>query len=303
LQLFLGASFWLHNAARFGTEDEAASSLFGVARSVFTGVEERVGLIARADRKVLFVDEAHNLPYRVQKSLLRVMEDSIVSRIGETRESRPDVRFILASNESPPLFGLAHDLVARLRVIEISALKQRAADIPSIFRHVVRDAFRRIGREDISVDSIFSIDHYELLSLDGFCSDNTRGLMRIANCIAEEITAGAAPREAVRLVFEKRFSKNPVLCREYQPARSAVPVNPAPLACSTIATTDPQSLLDELNLNQETVHLIRLAYAICNGQVVIMAQYLKDHDHVHISRNRLAEILDIMKLPRIKRTR
>jgi hypothetical protein len=127
--------------------------------------------------------------------------------------------------------------------------------------------------------------------------------MCIANCIAEEIAAGSVPKDAVRLVFERRFAKNPVLSREYQPSRSAVPSNPAPLACSAIEPADPQLLLDELNLNQETVHLIRLAYTVCNGQVILMAQYLKDRDHVHISRNRLAEILDIMKLPRIKRTR
>jgi hypothetical protein len=90
--------------------------------------------------------------------------------------------------------------------------------------------------------------------------------------------------------FETRFAESAAKTSRWIPS-----------SASTIEPADPQSLLDELNLNQETVQLIRPAYAICNGQVVLMAQYLKDHDHVHISRNRLAEILDIMKLPRIKR--
>ncbi len=293
----------VHNAARFGTEDEAAASLFGVAKGVFTGVEERAGLIALSDRKVLFIDEAHNLPYRVQKSLLRVMEDSIVSRIGETKESRKDVRFVLASNEPAPVFGLAHDLVARLRTIEISSLKERAADIPAVFRHVAQEAFRRIGRQDLRVDSLFGADHYESLCLDGFVSDNTRGLIRIANRIAEEIAAGAPPEEAVRRVFEKRFAKSPVLSREYRREETAEPSRYPPSAYIPPEPDDPQSLLDEVKLSQETVHLIRRAYKACNGQVVVMAQYLKDRHCIHISRNRLAEILDILKLPRIKRSR
>jgi transcriptional regulator with AAA-type ATPase domain len=62
----------IHNSAAFATEEEAASTLFGVRPGVFTGVAEREGFIRKADGKALFLDEIHNLPDRLQKTGLTI---------------------------------------------------------------------------------------------------------------------------------------------------------------------------------------------------------------------------------------
>ena len=108
-----------HNAAKFGSDDEAAANLFGVAPRVFTNVDARPGLFEKSDKKVLFLDDINNLPKRHQKSLLRVIEEGLVSRIGDTRQRKIEVRCLFAANEPPPRYGLEHDLLARLRVLEI----------------------------------------------------------------------------------------------------------------------------------------------------------------------------------------
>ncbi len=51
-----------HNAARFSSAEEAASTLFGVGPKVFSDVDPRPGLIEQASGGALFIDEVHNLP-------------------------------------------------------------------------------------------------------------------------------------------------------------------------------------------------------------------------------------------------
>ena len=88
LAIMMGAgrkplSLTAHNAARFTSEEEAASTLFGIGSKVFSNVDPRPGVVEQAHGGALFLDEIHNLPERVQRSLLRVIEDGLLSRIGQ----------------------------------------------------------------------------------------------------------------------------------------------------------------------------------------------------------------------------
>ena len=202
-----------HNAARFASEDEATTTLFGVGSRVFTNVESRPGLIETATDGVLFLDEIHNLPSRVQRSLLRVMEDGITSRIGETAEHAVSVRFVFASNAPAPEYGLAPDLLARLRVVSIPTLEERVADIPRIFKVLLSRALERCGLEPRTVVPLLGGDHFEAICLDGFVADNVRGLIDLADRIVTRIDTGVAPQEAVLTIFADRFSDGPVAKR------------------------------------------------------------------------------------------
>ncbi len=194
----------VHNAARYSTEDEAAATLFGVAPKVFTNVEAREGLIDQAHNGILFLDEIHNLPERVQRSLLRVMEDRMSAKIGQTSPHEVDVRFILASNAPEPTYSLSIDLLARLRVVNIPPLNDRIADIPSIFDHLLRSTLKQYDMEELSIMDILDGDHYEALCLDGFEMDNVRGLVDLTDKIVTAIKAGAKPDLAVAQVFAER---------------------------------------------------------------------------------------------------
>ncbi len=202
-----------HNAARFSSEEEATSTLFGVGARVFSNVDPRPGLIERCDGGVLFLDEIHNLPERVQRSLLRVIEDGQLSRIGETRIRPVDIRFVLASNASGACFSLAEDLFARLRVVRIPTLKERVADVPSVFDYLLAERLEEHGLDRSDVMSLFAGEHYEVLCLDGFEKDNVRGLIDVADRLTTRIVGGAEPSEAVSSVFFERFKKSPIVGR------------------------------------------------------------------------------------------
>lgn len=214
----------VHNSANFASETEAKTALFGLKKGVFTGVDARKGLLEQADQGVLFLDEAHNLPHSVQRSLLRVTEESEMTRIGDERSRPVRVRLVLSSNVPGPSFGLAHDLLSRLRIIRILPLAERVADIPTIFNYVLHQS---LSRHEITADPVMSslgADHYETLCLDGFAHDNVRGLIDLADRISTKIKSGVAPAQAVAAVFSQRFADGP-LAKRYQIEDKAIATN------------------------------------------------------------------------------
>jgi len=82
------------------SKDLALSELYGHEKGAFTGaVTAKTGHFEAANGGTLFFDEIANLPYEVQVSLLRVVQERTIKRIGGTKEIPVDVRIIVASNE------------------------------------------------------------------------------------------------------------------------------------------------------------------------------------------------------------
>ncbi|MBD0258175.1 MAG: sigma-54-dependent Fis family transcriptional regulator, partial [Cytophagales bacterium] len=78
----------------------AGSELFGHVKGAFTGaLADKAGQFERADGGTLFLDEIANLPIDVQASLLRVIQERTLRRVGGTRETALDIRILAASNE------------------------------------------------------------------------------------------------------------------------------------------------------------------------------------------------------------
>ena len=77
-----------------------SAHLFGSARGAYTGsIADRKGAFEEADGGTLFLDEIGNLPEDAQKMLLGVLQESTVTRIGDTQERKVDVKLIVATHE------------------------------------------------------------------------------------------------------------------------------------------------------------------------------------------------------------
>ncbi len=119
------------------------SELFGYERGAFSGANQqgKKGLIVKAHKGCLFLDEISELPHITQGKLLRAIQEREVYPIGATVPVKFDIQIIAATNR--PLAELVsqgkfrEDLFYRINVfpIEIPALRDRKEDIALLANH------------------------------------------------------------------------------------------------------------------------------------------------------------------------
>lgn len=154
----------LNCAAIAGTLIE--SELFGIAKGVATGVENREGKFSAADGGTLFLDEIADMPPDVQAKVLRVIESQEFEKVGSNRTVFVDVRFISATNRH--LKELINggkfraDLLYRINtvVIEIPPLRERAEDIPLLLDHYLETFSHGERRTKLADDAIQVLTAY-----------------------------------------------------------------------------------------------------------------------------------------------
>lgn len=121
------------------------SELFGVEKCAYTGAtQSRAGRFERANNGTIFLDEVIELTPRAQATLLRVLQEQELERVGDTRTRKVDVRVIAATNESllkaVDEGRFRADLYYRLNVypIIIPPLRERREDIPLLVSHFLK---------------------------------------------------------------------------------------------------------------------------------------------------------------------
>jgi PAS domain S-box-containing protein len=141
-------------------ESLVASQLFGHKRGAFTGAtEDRIGVFETASGGTLFLDEIGEIPLHLQANLLRVLQERVVERVGESRQRKVDVRVISATNRdlkkqaSSGQFRI--DLLYRIRVatIQMPLLRERQMDIPLLVRHFLDKLSASIGKSVKEVET------------------------------------------------------------------------------------------------------------------------------------------------------
>ena len=118
------------------------SELFGYEAGSFTGADKngKAGIIEMANGGTVFLDEIGELPLEMQVKLLRVLQENLVYRIGDSTGKRINVRFIAATNQDLEQLmqekKFRSDLFYRLNVIQITMppLRNRLEDIPELAR-------------------------------------------------------------------------------------------------------------------------------------------------------------------------
>ena len=117
----------------------AGSELFGHEKGAFTGaMQSKVGQFELANGGTIFLDEIANLSYDIQVSLLRVIQERKIRRLGSQKETPIDVRIIVASNEkingATSKGTFREDLYHRFNEfsIDLPALRDRKNDINDV---------------------------------------------------------------------------------------------------------------------------------------------------------------------------
>jgi DNA-binding NtrC family response regulator len=128
------------------------SLFFGHAKGAFTGaLLAHKGYFEQADGGTLFLDEIGDLPLYQQVKLLRVLEQSTVTRLGSQTEVKLDFRLVAATNrnlrEQVQQDMFRADLYYRLAVIELRVpnLEERGRiDKIAIFNTLLAQTYDQI---------------------------------------------------------------------------------------------------------------------------------------------------------------
>jgi DNA-binding NtrC family response regulator len=137
-------------------DDLMEAELFGYARGAFSGAVQRYdGQLMAAEGGTVFLDEIDDTPLETQTKLLRVVEDRVVSRLGENVWHEVDFRVLAATNRdlksliASGLFGA--DLYERLAIVTIHLLplRERLEDLPALARHFMKRFAREEKRADV----------------------------------------------------------------------------------------------------------------------------------------------------------
>ncbi|MDQ3014125.1 MAG: sigma-54 dependent transcriptional regulator, partial [Acidobacteriota bacterium] len=151
------------------TETLLESELFGYSKGSFTGAAaDRAGLFESTDGGTIFLDELSGTSQSFQASLLRVLQEKEIRRIGSREARKIDVRVIGATNVN--LEELANrgefraDLFYRLSVLTIALppLRERGAeDIALLTAHFLKKYAREHGEQiHISADALDLLARY-----------------------------------------------------------------------------------------------------------------------------------------------
>src|SRR6185436_1712529 len=118
--------------------------LFGYVRGAFSGaIADYEGLLRAASGGTILLDEVDDTPKTLQIKLLRVLEDHVVGRLGESAQREVDFRVVAATNRDLGALvrrgDFGADLYQRLAIvrIELPPLRQRLDDIPELAAHLI----------------------------------------------------------------------------------------------------------------------------------------------------------------------
>jgi two-component system, NtrC family, response regulator HydG len=125
-------------------ENLLESELFGHVKGSFTGaVSDRPGKFEAADGGTLFLDEIGDISLSTQVKLLRAVQERVVTRVGENRERKVDIRLVTATNRDLRQMvaegKFREDLFFRLNVFPIltAPLRERGNDIILITKSII----------------------------------------------------------------------------------------------------------------------------------------------------------------------
>ncbi|MDR7871360.1 MAG: sigma-54 dependent transcriptional regulator [Tissierellaceae bacterium] len=135
------------------------SELFGYEKGAFSDAKtDKEGLIEKANKGILFLDEIGDMDIGLQAKVLRVIQEKKYRRIGGTKEIEFEATILAATNKdllkSIEAGEFRKDLYYRLNVIPINVppLRERKEDISVLANYFVQEYNKRLNKNILSID-------------------------------------------------------------------------------------------------------------------------------------------------------
>ncbi|WNZ76281.1 sigma-54 interaction domain-containing protein [Pseudomonas sp. P105] len=151
--------------------DLVQSELFGHVEGAFTGSARggSAGKFELADGGTIFLDEIGDMSFDAQVSLLRVLQEGEVTRVGAKKSLRVNVRIIAATHrnlsQAVAEGAFREDLYYRLNVLNLTVppLRMRREDVPLLARHFLARCARSLRKstQDLSPVALDMLGAYD----------------------------------------------------------------------------------------------------------------------------------------------
>jgi len=245
------------------------SEIFGHVKGSFTGATaNRDGAAIAANGGTLFLDEICEMRLDLQSKLLRLIQTGEFQKVGSSKTTKVDIRFISATNRSPHEEVRAgrfrEDLLHRLQVIPIHLppLRERDGDVLLLARRFLKEYAEKELKPFAGLDKAAE---EEILLYDW--PGNVRELQNVIRRVVVLNTAESVSIAMIREAMLHNVGSGLSVDRDRN--LIAVPVEaPAPQKIEPIATSVvPLSTVKE--------RAIAKAIEVCGGNVVQAAALLQ----------------------------
>jgi two-component system, NtrC family, response regulator HydG len=134
-------------------------------KGAFTGAyTDKKGYLEVAEGGSVFFDEISELPYPLQKKLLRVIQEKEFSKVGDTKTRKASIRIIAATNRDLKVEvkegRFREDLYYRLNVVSLRVppLRERRQDVPLLANYFLTEFNVRLKKRVIALaDDVHSL--------------------------------------------------------------------------------------------------------------------------------------------------
>jgi len=186
------------------------TELFGQQQGAFTGVRGQQGLLVQADGGTLFLDEIGKMPTALQARLLKVVEDRLVRRLGETAApTRVDLAIVAATNRDPDELvqrgDWLVDFAARFLRSRVTLPLLASDAVAPMAAYFVRKHVERRGRKRLNMH----LDAYDYLERQNWHGQNLRGLEAVIDSAIALLPDDADALTADDLIVASRAAAIP----------------------------------------------------------------------------------------------
>lgn len=191
-------------------ENLLESELFGHVKGSFTGaIQTKTGLFKVADGGTLFLDEIANISLATQAKLLRVLQERVITPIGDTKLVPIDIRLVAATNKNLRTQvtegTFREDLFFRLNVIPIKLppLREKKGDLPLLIGRFLKKYAEEMGKEirGVNPDALALLEEYPF-------PGNVRELENIIERAVVLCTGDIIQKQDLELPLADKKSKN-----------------------------------------------------------------------------------------------
>ncbi|MCC7431753.1 sigma 54-interacting transcriptional regulator [bacterium] len=188
------------------------TELFGHVKGSFTGaVKDKEGLFETANNGTIFLDEIGETSQNMQVKLLRVIQEREITKVGDSKPIKIDVRIICATNkkleEEVEKGNFREDLFYRINVIrlEMPNLSERIDDIPLLAEYFLKMYKAKMNKKQIEKISDDVIDTLMVHKWKGNIRELENVIERaVVLCNEPEITVKHLPEKIRQLNNPKK---------------------------------------------------------------------------------------------------